>query len=85
MISLFGVPVDAAYHVVTALSALLTPIAGGLAVAAAIVVFTVAVRLLVLPFSYYAIAARPRRPGSRRRSRPSGSATPSSPNVFRAS
>ena len=55
MISLFGVPVDAAYHVVTALSALFTPIAGGLAVAAAIVVFTVAVRLLVLPFSYYAM------------------------------
>ena len=55
MISLFGVPVDAAYHVVTAISAVLTPIAGGLAVAAAIVVFTVAVRLLVLPFSYYAM------------------------------
>ena len=55
MTSLFGVPVDAAYHVVTAISALLTPIAGGLAVAAAIVVFTVAVRLLVLPFSYYAM------------------------------
>ena len=55
MTSLFGVPVDAAYHVVTAISAVLTPIAGGLAVAAAIVVFTVAVRLLVLPFSYYAM------------------------------
>ena len=55
MTSLFGVPVDAAYHVVTAISALLTPIAGGLAVAAAIAAFTVAVRLLVLPFSYYAM------------------------------
>ena len=55
MFSLFGVPVDAAYHVVTAISAVLTPLAGGLAVAAAIIVFTVAVRLLVLPFSYYAM------------------------------
>ncbi len=54
MFSLFGVPVDAAYHVVTAISAALTPLAGGLAVAAAIIVFTVAVRLMVLPFSYYA-------------------------------
>lgn len=55
MFSLFGVPVDAAYHVVTAISAALTPLAGGLAVAAAIIVFTVAVRLMVLPFSYYAV------------------------------
>jgi YidC/Oxa1 family membrane protein insertase len=55
MPSLFGVPVDAAYHVVTALSHLLAPVTGGLAVAAAIVVFTVAVRLLLLPFSYYAL------------------------------
>lgn len=58
MTSLFGVPVDAAYLVVAAISALLTPIAGGLAVAAAIVVFTVAVRLLVLPFGYYAMRAQ---------------------------
>jgi YidC/Oxa1 family membrane protein insertase len=50
-----GVPVDAAYHVVTALSALVAPLAGGLAVAVAIVVFTIAVRLLVLPLSYYAM------------------------------
>ena len=55
MFSLFGVPVDAAYHAVTAISAVLTPPAGGLAVAAAIIVFTVAVRLMVLPFSYYAM------------------------------
>jgi len=55
MLSLLGVPVDAAYHVVTAISALLTPVAGGLAVAAAIIVFTIAVRLIVLPFSYYAL------------------------------
>ncbi len=55
MFGLFGVPVDAAYHLVTTLSALLTPFAGGLAVAVAIAAFTVAVRLLVLPFSYYAM------------------------------
>ena len=55
MFGLFGVPVDAAYHLVTTLSALLTPVAGGLAVAVAIAAFTVAVRLLVLPFSYYAM------------------------------
>ena len=55
MPGLLGVPVDAAYHIVTALSAGLTPLAGGLAVAAAIVVFTIAVRLLVLPFTYYAM------------------------------
>jgi YidC/Oxa1 family membrane protein insertase len=55
MPSLLGVPVDAAYHVVNALSVLLAPLAGGLAVAVAIVAFTVAVRLLVLPFSYYAM------------------------------
>jgi YidC/Oxa1 family membrane protein insertase len=55
MPGLLGVPVDAAYHIVTALSAGLTPLAGGLAVAAAIVVFTIAVRLLILPFTYYAM------------------------------
>ena len=50
-----GVPVDAAYHVVSALARLLTPLPGGLAAAAAIVCFTVAVRLLVLPLSYRAM------------------------------
>jgi len=55
MFGLFGVPVDAAYHLVITLSALLTPVVGGLAVAVAIAAFTVAVRLLVLPFSYHAM------------------------------
>jgi len=54
MLSLFGVPVDAAYHVVSAFAQLLTPVAGGLATAAAIVVFTMAVRLMLLPLSYRA-------------------------------
>ena len=49
-----GVPVDAAYHVVSGLAGLLTPLAGGLATAAAIVGFTVAIRLLLLPLSYRA-------------------------------
>jgi YidC/Oxa1 family membrane protein insertase len=50
-----GVPVDAAYHVVSALASLLAPMAGGLATAAAIVGFTVAIRLLLLPLSYRAM------------------------------
>ena len=55
MPALFGVPVDAAYHVVSAFAGLLTPLAGGLAAAAAIVLFTMAVRLLLVPFSYRAM------------------------------
>jgi YidC/Oxa1 family membrane protein insertase len=50
-----GVPVDAAYHVVSGLAGLLAPLAGGLAAAAAIVGFTVAIRLLLLPLSYRAM------------------------------
>src|SRR5215831_5648857 len=50
-----GVPVDAAYHVVTGLASLLAPLAGGLATAAAIAGFTVAIRLLLLPLSYRAM------------------------------
>jgi YidC/Oxa1 family membrane protein insertase len=50
-----GVPVDAAYHVVSGLATLLAPLAGGLATAAAIVGFTVAIRLLLLPLSYRAM------------------------------
>ena len=55
MSTIFGVPVDAAYYVVSTLAAALTPLTGGLAVAVAIVVSTVAVRLLLLPLSYYAL------------------------------
>jgi YidC/Oxa1 family membrane protein insertase len=47
--------VSVAYHVVTALAQFLTPAFGGLAAAAAIVAFTIAVRLLLLPLSYYAL------------------------------
>jgi YidC/Oxa1 family membrane protein insertase len=55
MSSLLDVPIDAAYHLVSALAGVLAPLPGGLAAAAAIVVFTMAVRLLVLPLSYYAV------------------------------
>ncbi len=54
MLSLLGGAVDAAYHVVSAFAQVLAPVAGGLAPAAAIVAFTMAVRLLLLPLSYYA-------------------------------
>jgi YidC/Oxa1 family membrane protein insertase len=49
-----GVPVDAAYHLVTPLVSFLTPLLGSLAAAAAIVGFTVSLRLLLLPLSYRA-------------------------------
>jgi YidC/Oxa1 family membrane protein insertase len=52
---LLGVPVGAAYHLVFALTQFLTPVAGGLAAAAAIVLFTAAVRLLISPLSFRAL------------------------------
>ncbi len=47
-------PMGVAYHIVFALAQLLTPVSGALATAAAIVVFTLAVRLLLSPLSFYA-------------------------------
>jgi YidC/Oxa1 family membrane protein insertase len=55
MSGLLGAPMGAAYHIVTVLALVLTPIAGGLATATAIVAFTAAVRLLLLPLSYYSL------------------------------
>ena len=55
MSAFLGVPVDAAYHVVSALASFLAPLPGGLATAAAIVGFTMAVRLLLAPLSYRAM------------------------------
>jgi YidC/Oxa1 family membrane protein insertase len=55
MSTVFGVPVDAAYHLVLALSNVLTPVLGGLAAVAGIIVFTMAVRLLVMPLSFRAL------------------------------
>ena len=47
--------ISVAYHLVTALAAAFAPVAGPLAAAAAIIAFTVAVRLILLPLSYYAL------------------------------
>jgi YidC/Oxa1 family membrane protein insertase len=53
--ALFDGVVRAAYHLVSGFAVALAPLAGGLAAATAIVLFTVAVRLVLLPLSYYAI------------------------------
>jgi YidC/Oxa1 family membrane protein insertase len=53
--TLFDGAVRAGYHFVSGFAMALTPLAGGLATAAAIVLFTVAVRLVLLPLTYYAI------------------------------
>ena len=51
----FGIPVDLAYHLVCWLAAIRAPLLGGLATAAAIIAFTVLVRLVLLPLSYFAV------------------------------
>jgi YidC/Oxa1 family membrane protein insertase len=51
MTSILGVPVDAAYHLVSGFTSLLTPALGSAAAVAAIVLFTVAVRLILMPLS----------------------------------
>jgi len=55
MSSLLGVPVDAAYHLVSGFTGILTPVLGGLAAVAAIVAFTMAVRTLLMPLSLRAL------------------------------
>ena len=55
MSSLLGVPVDAAYHVVSGFTGILTPVLGGLAAVAAIIAFTMAVRVLLMPLSLRAL------------------------------
>jgi YidC/Oxa1 family membrane protein insertase len=55
MPAFFGVPVVAAYHVVSVLASILTPLLSGLAAAAAIMLFTMGIRLLLLPLSYRAM------------------------------
>ncbi len=52
---LFGMPVDFAYHLVCWFAAILAPLFGGLAAAVAIVVFTMLIRLALVPLSYYAV------------------------------
>ena len=63
----FGVPVDLAYHLVCWIAAILAPLASGLATAAAIIAFTLLVRLLLLPLSYVAVRGSVR--GERARAR----------------
>jgi YidC/Oxa1 family membrane protein insertase len=55
MLSLLSDAEGAAYHIVSALAQVLSPLPWGLAAAAAIIVFTIGVRLLLLPLSYYAL------------------------------
>jgi YidC/Oxa1 family membrane protein insertase len=51
MTSLFGVPVDAAYHLVSGFTSILTPVLGAAAAVAAIILFTMAIRALLMPLS----------------------------------
>jgi YidC/Oxa1 family membrane protein insertase len=55
MFSIFGVPVDAAYHLVAGFTGILTPVLGGMAAVAAIIGFTMAVRLILMPLSLRAL------------------------------
>jgi YidC/Oxa1 family membrane protein insertase len=54
MLGFLGAPLGVAYHLVFALAQFLTPLPGGLATVAAIVLFTVGVRLLLSPLSVLA-------------------------------
>jgi YidC/Oxa1 family membrane protein insertase len=57
----FDAAVGVAHTAVDALAVLLTPVAGGLAGALAIVAFTIAVRLLISPLSYIQVRGERRR------------------------
>jgi YidC/Oxa1 family membrane protein insertase len=60
MMSFLSAPIGVAYHLVASLAHVLAPLTGGLATAAAIAVFTVAVRLLLAPLSFYALRGQAR-------------------------
>jgi YidC/Oxa1 family membrane protein insertase len=55
MFALLGACVAVAYYLVSGLARILAPLAGGLAPVLAIVACTVAVRLLLVPLSYYSL------------------------------
>jgi len=55
MTSFLGVPVDAAYHLVSGFTSFLTPALGGAAAIAAIIGFTMAVRAVLMPLSLRAL------------------------------
>ena len=60
MSSFLAGPIAVAYHLVTWLSQFLTPLTGGLATAAAIVAFTIGVRLLLSPLSFLGMRGQAR-------------------------
>src|SRR5215472_6647979 len=60
MLGFLSAPIGVAYHIVVALSLFLNPLGSGLATAAAIVAFTVGVRLLLSPLSYHAFRGQAR-------------------------
>jgi YidC/Oxa1 family membrane protein insertase len=66
----FGIPVDLSYHLVCWIAAILAPLLGGLAAAAAIIAFTMAIRLVLLPLSYFAVRGSVRGEGARARLQP---------------
>ncbi len=68
--TVFGIPVDLAYHLVCWIAAILGPLPGGLATAAAIIAFTVVIRLLLLPLGYFAVRGSVRGEGARARLQP---------------
>jgi membrane protein insertase Oxa1/YidC/SpoIIIJ len=57
MFTIFGVPVDAAYHLVSGFAGILAPVLGGAAAVAAIIAVTMAVRIVLMPLSLRALRA----------------------------
>jgi YidC/Oxa1 family membrane protein insertase len=55
MFSIFGVPVDAAYHLVSGFTGILAPVLGGAAAVAAVIAVTMAVRIVLMPLSLRAL------------------------------
>jgi YidC/Oxa1 family membrane protein insertase len=60
LLAFLNAPVGVAYHLLFALSQFLAPLTGGLATAVAIIVFTLAVRLLLSPLSFSALRGQAR-------------------------
>jgi YidC/Oxa1 family membrane protein insertase len=58
MFTIFGVPVDAAYHLVSGFTGILAPVLGGAAAVAAIIAVTMAVRIVLMPLSLRALRAQ---------------------------
>jgi YidC/Oxa1 family membrane protein insertase len=58
MVNIFGVPTDAAYHLVSGFTGILTPVLGGVAAVVAIIAVTMAVRLIVTPLSFRALRSQ---------------------------